>query len=85
MVCKQFVRVKNLTKVTCRWRNDSVDEDFIKSYNKDSDIGYFLEFDVQCQKKLQYQLKCQCKKLHELNNYLPFLPERIKIRKVPKK
>ena len=44
-------------------------EDFIKSYNKDSDIGYFLEFDLQCQKKLQCQLKCQCKKLHELNNY----------------
>ena len=40
-------------------------EDFIKNYNEESDEGYFLEVDVQYQEKL-----------HELQNELPFLPER---------
>ena len=46
-------------------------EDFIKSYNKESDEGYFLEIDVQYPEKLQ-----------ELYNDLPVLPERMKIEKV---
>ena len=48
-------------------------ENFIKSYNEDSDEGYFLEVDVQFPETL-----------HELYNDLPFLPERIKTEKVEK-
>ena len=39
-------------------------EDFKKNYNEESDEGYFLEVDVQYPKKL-----------HELHNDLPFLPD----------
>ena len=48
-------------------------EDFIKRYNEESDEGYFLEVDVQ-----------YLEKLHEIHNYLPFLPERMKIEKSKK-
>ena len=57
--------------------NSQFNEDFKKkkkkNYNKKSDEGYFLEVDVQ-----------YLEKLHELNNYLPFLSERMKIEKVEK-
>ena len=46
---------------------------FIKNYNEKSDEGYFLEVDIQ-----------YLEKLHELQNDLLFLPERIKIEKVEK-
>ena len=46
-------------------------EDFIKSYNEESDEGYFLEVDVQC-----------LEKLYELHNDLPLLSERMKSEKV---
>ena len=46
-------------------------EDFTQNYNKENDEGYFLESDIQYSKKL-----------HELHNNLPFLPERMKIEKV---
>ena len=48
-------------------------EDFIKSYNEESDELHFLEVDVQ-----------YAEKLHELLNDLPFLPERMKIEIVEK-
>ena len=48
-------------------------EDFIKSYNDDSDNGYFLEVNVQ-----------YTKNLHNHHNDLPFFPERIKMEKVKK-
>ena len=48
-------------------------EDFIKIYNKNSDIGYFIEADDQYPEKL-----------HELHNELPFLPGRTQIGKVSK-
>ena len=48
-------------------------EDFIKNYNKQNDERYFLEVDVQ-----------YLKKLHEIDNDLPFLPERMKIEKIEK-
>ena len=48
-------------------------EYFIKSYNEDSDEGYFLEADVQYPEKL-----------NDLCNCLPFLPERMNIEKVKK-
>ena len=57
------------------WIEDTsqVNEDFIKSYNEESDEGYLLEADVQYPEKL-----------HELHNDLPFLPERMKIQKFEK-
>ena len=42
-------------------------EDFVKNYNKDRDIGYFLKVDVLYPEKL-----------HELHNDLPFLTEGMK-------
>ena len=48
-------------------------EDFIKNYDEESDEGNFLEVDVQ-----------YLEKLHELHNDLPFLPERMKIKRVEK-
>ena len=57
------------------WIKDSskFNEDFINNYNEESDEGYFLEVDVQ-----------YLKKIHELHNDLPFLPERMKIGRVEK-
>ena len=46
---------------------------FIKNCNEGSDKGYFIEVHVQ-----------YLEKLDDLNNDLPFLPERIKIEKVEK-
>ena len=48
-------------------------EDFIKSYNEESDEGYFFEVDIQYPKKL-----------HNFHKDLPFLLERMKIEKVEK-
>ena len=48
-------------------------EDIIKSYNKKSDEGCFLEADVQ-----------YLEKLHELRIDLPFLPKGMKIEKIKK-
>ena len=58
-----------------QWIEDTsqFNEDFIKSYNEESDKDYFLEVDVQ-----------YIQTLHELHNDLRFLPERIKIEKVEK-
>ena len=53
--------------------NSQFNEDFIKTYNKESDEGYFLEVDVQ-----------YLEKLHEKFHDLPFLPQRIKCEKVEK-
>ena len=48
-------------------------EDFIKNHNEETDEGYFLEVDVQYPEKL-----------HQLHNDLPFLPERMKLKKIIK-
>ena len=40
----------------------------MKSYNEESDEGYFIEVDVKYPENL-----------HHLHNDLPFLPERIKV------
>ena len=53
--------------------DDNVMQDFIKSYNKDSNIGYFIEAGVQ-----------YLEKLHKLHNDLPFLHERMNIKRVEK-
>ena len=66
----QKLRVNNF-----KWMKNisKCNEDFVKSYNGESDEGYFLEDDVQYPEKL-----------HELYNDLPFLPKRMKIEKVEK-
>ena len=48
-------------------------EIFIRNYNKNSDIGYFLEVDID-----------YLKKLFDLYKNLPFLPKRKKVNKVEK-
>ena len=59
-----------------QWIEDTsqFNEDFIKSCNEESDEEYFPEVDFQYSEKL-----------HEVHNYLPFLPEGIKIEKVEKR
>ena len=48
-------------------------EDFIKNNDECSDKGYFFEVDLEYPKNL-----------HDLQSYLPFLPERMKINKCSK-
>ena len=57
------------------WIEDTsqFNEGFIQNYNEESDKGYFLEVDVQ-----------YLGKLHKLHNDLPFLHERMKVKKVLK-
>ena len=66
----QKLRVNNF-----EWMKNTskCNEDFVKSYNGESDKGYLLEDNVQYPEKL-----------HELYNDLPFLPKRTKIEKVKK-
>ena len=58
-----------------RWVEDlsQFNEDFIKKYDENSYIGYFLEVDVEYPKEL-----------FNFHKDLPFLPERKKIEKVKK-
>ena len=65
----------NVSKIVngFKWEDDlsRFNEKFIKSYNENSNKGYFLEVDVECPKKLFGSHKD-----------LPFLPERKKLEQV---
>ena len=57
------------------WVEDlsTIDEDFVKNYDEDSDVGYFIEADIEYPKEL-----------HTLHSELPFLPERMEVNKYKK-
>ena len=57
-----------------KWTNiHKINEEFIKNYNENDNLGYILEVDVRYPKRL-----------HELHSDLPFLSERMKIDKCNK-
>ena len=58
-----------------KWENDlsRFNENFIKNYDGNSDVGYFLEVDIE-----------YLKHLWSSHKDLPFLPERKKLEKVEK-
>ena len=62
----QYWDVNNLNG----WARSKKLPDFIKKYNEESDEGYFFEVDVQ-----------YLENLHAFHNDLPFLSERMKIKK----
>ena len=57
------------------WVEDisEIDENVIKNYDEDSNVGYFIEADIEYPKEL-----------HTLHSDLPFLPERMKVNKSKK-
>ena len=57
------------------WVEDisEIDENIIKNYDEDSNVGYFIEADIEYPKEL-----------HTLHSYLPFLPEIMKVNKCKK-
>ena len=50
-----------------------IDEDFIKNYDEDSKVGYFIKADIEYPKEL-----------HNKHSDLPFLPQRMKVNKCKK-
>ena len=66
----------NVTKIPVNnfeWIEDTskFNEDLTKSYNEQSDEGYFHKVDIK-----------YLEELHELHNDLPFLPERMETEKL---
>ena len=57
------------------WIEDisEINENFIKNYDEDSNVGYFIEADIEYPKKL-----------HNKHSDLPFSPERMKVNKCKK-
>ena len=57
------------------WVDDisKIDENFIKNYDEDSKVGYFIKADMKYSKEL-----------HKKHSELPFLPERMKVNKCKK-
>ena len=70
-----WVMSKKLLVNGFKWENDlsRFNENFIKNYNENSDVGYFHEVDIEYPKKLWSSHKD-----------LPFLPERKTLGKVEK-
>ena len=70
-----MTNVTNASSKKFEWIKDTFqfNEGFIKKYNEEGDERYFFEVDIQ-----------YLGKLHNLQNDLPFLPERVKIEKVEK-
>ena len=66
---------QNLPVGGFEWVRDvsRIDEDFIKNFDENSDIGYCLKVDIEYPKEL-----------HNLHSDLPFLPERMKVNKCSK-
>ena len=66
---------QNLPVGGFKWIEDvlKIDEDFIKNYDENRNIGYHLKVDVECPKKLHY-----------LHSDFRFLPERMKVNKCSK-
>ena len=66
---------QNLPVGSFKWVSDvsRIDEDFIKDYDENSDIGYFLKVNIEYPKEL-----------HDSHSDLPFLFERVKINKCSK-
>ena len=66
---------QNLPVSGFKWVSDisRIDEDFIKNYDENRDIGYFLKKDFEYSKEL-----------HDLHSDLTFLNERMKINKCSK-
>ena len=66
---------QNLPVGGFEWVEDVLEivQDFIKNYNENSDIGYFLKLDIEYPKEL-----------NDLHSDLPFLLERMKINKCSK-
>ena len=71
--CCEWAMPQKLPLGSFKWVEEifQFNEDFIKTYNGDSNLVCFGEVDAQCPKEL-----------HELHNDSPFLPERVKIEKV---
>ena len=65
--CTDGLCLKNYPLDGFKWvkKLSKFNEDFIKNYNENSDIGYFLEIDVEYPKELS-----------NLHKDLPFLPEK---------
>ena len=57
------------------WVEDvsEIDENFIKNYDEDSNVRYFIEADIEYPEEF-----------HTLHSDLPFLPERMKVNKCKK-
>ena len=57
-----------------KWTDDNIiNEEFIKNYNENDKKGYIFEVDIKYSKKL-----------HDLHSDLPFLPERMVIKRCKK-
>ena len=74
-ICMVGLWNKNLPVGGFEWLGDvsRIDVDFIKNYDENSNIGYFLKVDFEYSKEL-----------HDLHSDLPCLPERMKINKCSK-
>ena len=61
-----WVMCKKLSVNGFKWvtKLDKFNEDFIKNYNEDGDVGHFLDVDIEYPKNL-----------HKMHSDLPFLPD----------